>query len=231
MPQQPTSSPNASPTLRELAAAASRGDARAFEQIHLRLAGGVRRLLQSRLHRQPELAEELAQRTWVAVFEAFRAARYNPAKAEVSTFIYAVAYKTWLRHARHGPRAKAVLNEEAAAALAAPDIGADPAAFSQFCELLDALRICMTGPPAGAGGPASILTDDERRLLRGAALGESDRALAQRLGIAPSTVNVRKKAAYAKVREHLTRLGHAPEQPLSPRPKPSDAARDEPGTK
>jgi DNA-binding NarL/FixJ family response regulator len=38
-------------------------------------------------------------------------------------------------------------------------------------------------------------------------MGESDRAIAKKLGIAPSNVNVRKHAAYAKVRAYLKRLG------------------------
>src|SRR5207249_225931 len=98
MPHQPTPSPgDPSPTLRDLSAAASRGDRAAFEQIHRRLGGGVRRLLLARVGNRPELADELAQRTWVAAWEALRAGRYDPSRAEFSTFIYAVAYKTWLR--------------------------------------------------------------------------------------------------------------------------------------
>ena len=47
--------------------------------------------------------------------------------------------------------------------------------------------------------------------MQEAARGESDRALAKRLGVAPSTLNVRKRGALEKLRRFLASRGHRAE--------------------
>jgi len=51
------------------------------------------------------------------------------------------------------------------------------------------------------------LSDDERDLLRALSSGESDRSIAKRLGLAASTVNVRKQTALSKLQRILARKG------------------------
>ncbi len=76
----------------------------------------------------------------------------------------------------------------------------------QQCELLDAVRACLHAEEA----PDS-LTPQERHIVQSAARGATDRALAAELGLAASTINVRKQAAYAKLRRALAARGYVDE--------------------
>lgn len=182
------------------------GDELAFEQLHRRLGGGLRRFFQRRVRGQPDLVEELSQTTWVEVWRALHAGRYDPGRARISTFIYAVGYKMLLRHfraAQRGPGgAQSVMDRDfvPTATAAAPDD------LLHSCELIDAVRDCLreTGTRHG-------LTDEERVIVAGVVSGDSERALAERLGIAPSTVNARKRSAFEKLRACLVRKGFARE--------------------
>lgn len=208
MHQQNPKPPSATQQLQSLCAAAAGGDEAAFDAIHRRLGGGLRRLFLDRAGGRSDLADELAQRTWVAVWQALRAGKYDPSRAAISTFVYAVGTKIWLGHLRGSRRddQRTGLVETGSFALVRDDDPSDAAADS---ELLQAVRDCLAGAIAGEGG----LTPDERALIRAAASGESDRALAKRLRLAPSTVNVRKRAAYEKLRRLLAQRGHRPERP------------------
>jgi len=152
------------------------------------------------------VAEELAQRTWVAVWQALKAGKYDPSRAAISTFVYAVGFKIWLGHLRGLQR-----DARHAAALDAGSTGpggeVDPGYAAADAELIQAVRDCLAGH-----GEAGGLTADERALVCAAAAGESDRALAKRLKLAPSTVNARKRAAYEKLRRWLAQRGHRSER-------------------
>jgi RNA polymerase sigma factor (sigma-70 family) len=177
------------------------GDAAAFEQIHRRLDGGLRRQFVARAGKA-DVADDLAQRTWMAVWKAFQEGKYHPERAAISTFVYAVGMKVWLQHLRKNRRPVGQLPE--ALAEASGD-DADPALTLRFAELLDAVR---EGVKAGAAGP---LSEEERWIVQEAARGESDRTLAKRLGVAPSTLNVRKRGALEKLRRFLASRGHRPD--------------------
>jgi RNA polymerase sigma factor (sigma-70 family) len=192
----------AQPTVRpedpfgELCLAAMDGDQVAFTRLHDRLGGGIRNLFLQRTG-QADIAEDLCQRTWSAFWQAIKAGKYDPGRAAVSTFLYAIGTKIWLQHLRTTRRA-ARRNAEWEPI---EDIGGpNPVDAMGSGELLQAVRDCL----AGAGD----LTEEDRWLVRSVAAGETDRSLAKRLGVSPSTANARKRAAFDKVRRHLAALGH-----------------------
>src|SRR5690606_14994005 len=101
----PTTGPAGERPLADLGIAAAGGDRAAFELVHQRLGGGGRRLVLERTGGRADVAEELAQRTWVGVWQSINAGKYDPARAAISTFVYAVASKVWLQHLRGSARA------------------------------------------------------------------------------------------------------------------------------
>lgn len=171
------------------------GDAPAFERDHARLAGWVKRLFRERCGGRADVAEELSQRTWAAVWEAVTSKRYDPARAAMTTFVYAVAQNIWRQWAKQQSRSVASPVAESDDSTGVQDVAATVAE----AELIDAVRACVHGRVPAAG-----LTDDEREVLRLVAAGETDRALAERLGVAPSTAHARKRAAMDKLRGYLT---------------------------
>lgn len=183
-------------SLAQLAAAAASGDRVAFESLHRRLTGGLRKIFIERSGGKADVADDLIQRTWVGVWQALSSGRYDPARSAISTFVYAVAHKMWLQHLRaRGPLPDA----------AEVDPGASPTGPpAELAEVLEAVRACLRGE-------AGDLTPDERAILRLSGTGASDRDLAARLSVSPSTANARKRAAFDKLRRHLASLGHRPE--------------------
>lgn len=202
-PTQPT--PSGDPrSLAELAASAAAGDRGAFAALHKRLSGGVRRLFLDRAGNKPEVADDLLQRTWVGVWQSLSRGRYDPGKSAISTFVYAVAHKMWLQHLRSaGGSARALGGDD----LSLESVEAvSSQGESDLAEALDAIRACLRGQ----GGD---LTTDEREILRLSGSGASDRDLAAKLGVSPSTANARKRSAFEKLRRHLAAGGHRWEAP------------------
>ena len=180
----------------ELCRAAIEGDQAAFDQLYTRLGGGIRNLFYQRSG-SSELAEDLCQRTWAAFWQAIKAGKYDPSRAAVSTFLYAISTKIWLQHLRTSRRAAKRASEFQPIA---DTSGRNPTEAMDLGELLEVVRECL----AGAGD----LTQEERWLVRSVSAGETDRALAKRLGVSPSTANARKRAAFDKVRRYLAARGH-----------------------
>jgi RNA polymerase sigma factor (sigma-70 family) len=193
--------------LGQLAAHAQSGNPAAFEQLIKLLEPGLKRMLLRRTGGQRELAEDLTQRTRIALWQALSARRYDPAKAAVSTFAYAIAYKLWLQHLRRrGTPAEQM--SSAAPSVLESDANADElSAALHASELLDALRVCLR-----ATGTRYQLTDEERLIVIGLATGESERSLAARLGIVASTVHSRKLLAYEKLRRCLDAKGFSADE-------------------
>lgn len=179
-------------TLQELAARALAGDRLAFDQAVHRLSPGLERLIGKRTNNDANVTQELCQQAWAEVWGAMARGRYDPKKAALSTFAYAVAHKVWLRHLRAAGR---VIPAEWASMQ--EGVEPSPEAMDDAANI-DQVRACLRGS-------AGDLTDDERWILRSAASGVSDRELAARLGIAPSSANARKQAAFAKLRAALTK--------------------------
>lgn len=198
MPDRPSFP--ADDSLRALATAAAAGDERAFEALYTRLAGGVRRFLAKRCGPRPELIEELTQRAWVELWRAMHERRYDPARSAVSTYLYALSFKLWIKYGRE-TRGVALDDETLEAALqAGGQESLDDAAHA--AELLEALRSCLTADK----GPFA-LTAAERRIVQAAAAGVGERALAGELGLAPSTVHGHKQRGLEKIRKCLTHKG------------------------
>ncbi len=207
-PQRPQTPRPATEDLGALAQAAGRGDRAAFDRLHDRLAGGLKRILLNRTGGRADLADELAQRTWVILWDAISGGKYDPARSAITTFLYAISHKVWLQHLRTSSR-RAVAPADAAAGVAAGIVDAGDAAG--LAEVLSAVRECMEG---GEDGVPGALNPEERALIRAVAAGHSDRSLARLLGLAPSTVNVRKRTVFEKVRRFLAIRGHrGPERP------------------
>jgi RNA polymerase sigma factor (sigma-70 family) len=178
------------------------GDEGAFQQIHQRLDAGLKRQFLERAGGRADLADDLSQRTWIAVWRAFQGGKYHPERAAISTFVYAVGVKIWLQHLRANRRP---IGQLPATLADAAGEDADPSLVLKLAELLDSLR---EGLKPGNAGP---LSEEERWIVQEAARGESDRTLAKRLGVAPSTLNVRKRGALDKLRRFLSSRGHRAE--------------------
>ena len=156
-----------------------------------------------------DLADDLAQRTWMNVWRAVSAGKFDPTRAAFSTFVYAVATNVWRQYLRDSTREK---NRDLAAAAgeglrASNPTGLKPVAeagdeAAALAEVLDALRKTMSG---GDGA----FSEDERWVLRCVADGASDRELAKRLGISASTANDRKQGVFRKLRAFLGAMGQS----------------------
>lgn len=193
-------------TLAQLSARALEGDHTAFEQIHRRVGAGVKRLLLRRSGGREDLVEEISQRTWTSVWQAVKAGKYDPSRSAITTFVYAVANNAWLTHLRGFARdrgyiegAPGIVPVEAAERL--PGDTGETASAIAAAEELQAMRECLAEEsPAG-------LSELERTIVRAIAAGETDRGLARRLNLSSSTVNVRKHAAYEKIRVYMASRG------------------------
>jgi RNA polymerase sigma factor (sigma-70 family) len=193
-------------SFKSLATRAQAGEKAAFEQLVQRLGPGLGRMLQRRTGSRPELIEELVHRTWIGVWQALRDGRYDPEKAAISTFVYAVAHKLWLQHLR-SQGAAAPVRYDLDALSAEVFKGADDVwAALHASELLDAMRDCLhtTDSPFA-------LTPVELQVVVGLASGETERSLASTLGVVASTVHAHKLGAYKKLRRCLTAKGFAAE--------------------
>ena len=195
-----------SPTLRDLSALAAQGDHDAFEQLHRRVGAGLRRLLLKRSAGREDLVDDLCQKTWTSVWKALSEGKYDPARAAITTFVYAVGNNAWFTHLRSFARDQGYVNGSPAMLGeshldSAPHRHIPVADAHGQAETIDAVRACLRD-----GGPGA-LTDNERAIVRAIAAGESDRALARRLVLSSSTVNIRKHAGYSKIRAYLRSKG------------------------
>jgi len=187
----------------QLVEQAQAGDRGAFEQLVRRFDPGLKRILLRRSGGDATLADELAQETWVAVWTALSQQRYDPRKAAISTFIYAVAHKRWLQHLRRRG-SRPVLGGLDATLFDVPDDTANPASLMHAAELLDALRDCLRV----SDRPLS-LSEEERCVVIGLSGDETERTMSAELGLAASTVHARKLSAYKKLRRCLAAKGFA----------------------
>ncbi len=182
----------------DLARDAAKGNRGAVDALHRRLDPGLRRLFLGRTGGREELAEDLCQRSWATCWKAVAGGKYDPARAAFSTYLYAIASRIWLEHLRRSGRARelAEVTEYEADLLTE-----DPAAEARLAEVIHLVRECLRGEGGG-------LSEDDRWILREVGAGASDRDLARRLGVAPSTMNARKRQALDRLRRFLAMRGH-----------------------
>jgi DNA-directed RNA polymerase specialized sigma24 family protein len=87
--------------------------------------------------------------------------------------------------------------------LEAAGLSDEPDSEVASAELLEAVRRCLRERDA-----PGCLTDEEHAIVVAAAAGASDRTLAERFGLAASTINAKKQSGWEKLRRYLARLGH-----------------------
>lgn len=207
MPDPSTAESNAAPAApTEDIGRAAAGDRAAFDRLHERFAPGLLRFVSQRVGGNTELAEEVAQSTWIAAWDMLQRGRFDPARGAFSTFLYAIGSKYWLRQQRDARTEARIMG-----AIAPPPAGgdaadADPGRLLAGVELLEDAQRCLFQPDGG-----QALSDEERDIVIGIARGETERDLARRLGLAPSTINARKQAAYNKLRQALLERGWSAE--------------------
>ncbi len=180
---------------------------RAFvAEAHARFGAGLRRFFQLRVGsfrgdsgRDLALIEELCQQTWGECWKCVRERKYDPSRAALSTFLYAIASNVWLRHRRHSIR-QGERPGDADAALSLIGAEADPARTVAFSELLEAVLRRVSGEEGG-------LSAEDRTVLVALARGASDRDLAEQLRVAPSTAHARRRAALGRLRRALAEMG------------------------
>lgn len=184
--------------LAQLSRAAAAGDPSAFTELHNRFNTGLVRLFLKRTSGRQDVAEDLAQRAWTLAWDSITKGKYDPSRASLSTFVYAVGNNVWLQHLRRAGRSIEVQGSDDYIT-AGPDDGPKD---SSSAEIIQAVRDAIGDGPDAAG-----LTAEEKSIVRWACTGLSDRDLARRVGLAPSTVNVKKRGAYEKIKRFLATRG------------------------
>lgn len=197
-------------SLSDLASSAAGGDRDAVEALHRRLEPGLRRLFLKRTAGREEIADDLCQRTWAACWRALALGKYDPRRSAFSTYLYAIGSRVWLEHLRQSGRAEPVSELTSYEADLA---GEDPAAQARLAEVIHLVRESLAGREGD-------LPEEDRWILREVGAGATDRDLARRIGVAPSTINARKRQALERLRRLLASRGvrgDSPEQGRGPR--------------
>ncbi len=192
--------------LAELAAASARGDERAFAVLTERLTLPMRAVILRRAGGGDP--DDLLQVSRIALWKALTGGQYDPAKSSIITYSYAITLRTCLQDARGRSRRTAAEGRMGEERRALGEAGLDPADVAGVGELLEAVRGALDGEAGGPDGRCDAgLDEGERWILRSSAQGRSDRDLASAMGVAVSTLNVRKKTALAKLRRWLSQRG------------------------
>jgi RNA polymerase sigma-70 factor (ECF subfamily) len=178
-----------------------------FEALHAQFEPSLRRFFARRLSGRYDHLDDLVQRTWVACWRALERERYDPSRAAISTFLYAVANNIWLQHLRRIHRENGHARADGAELDDAPDSRGGPNDAMEFSELLEAVRDCL----GRSTGPQS-LTPEERAVVESIAHGASERSVADKLTLAASTINAYKQSAYTKLRRCMRLKGFTAEQ-------------------
>ena len=184
------------PTPEELSrwmqAIATSGDRSAFAALFRHFAPRLKGFLM-RSGCNDALAEELAQETMVQLWR--RAAAFDPARAQLSTWLFTIARNQRTDHHRrqHGEQAAA---DEDAAELTADDDGLSPDALLLAAQRESRVRAALAALP-----------DDQARVLRLSFYEEHPHtAISQQLGIPLGTVKSRIRLAVAQLRRVLEEL-------------------------
>jgi len=168
--------------------------------LHRALSPGLTRHLAKAL-KEPadppsDRVQELAQRTWIAFWQALRDGKYDPAKASLSTYLYAISHTMRLRLAREEGRQSRHDSTSDLDQSAEPS--PEPADLLELAAHIDRVRSLLSGQHGD-------LSPEERAALRGIGEEQTDRELARRLGISPSTAHARKKTALQRLADLLSR--------------------------
>jgi len=168
-----------------------------YEAIHGRMRMWLRRWFVERIGERGQVPDDLCQKTWMAVWRAVSTGQYDPSRSALTTFVYAVAQNMYRQHAKTASRSK-VRGADGLEEFEDDEMPTGAGEATGLAEMIERVRRALAGG-AGAAG----LTADEVQVLSLLSRGESDRGLAERLGVAPSTANARKRAALEKLRRYL----------------------------
>lgn len=169
-----------------IAAVAISKDRQAFAALFERYAGRVKGWLM-RTGAAPELAEDIAQETMLAVWR--KAATYDPARASASAWLFAIARNQRIDRLRRDQRSRAHLIHE----MEAPDNPEQPD------ELVDAAE-----RGARVRDALALLPDEQARVVQLSFFEDHPHAeIAERLGIPLGTVKSRLRLAMTRLREAL----------------------------
>jgi RNA polymerase sigma factor (sigma-70 family) len=196
-------------SLRELSDAAASGERAVFDEVHRRLDVIVRRFMRER-GADASLSDDLSQRVWFAVWQACRAGTYDPSRSAISTFVYAVSSNVWLQHLRS--RGTRDARTQAIESLGVDITDAERATdFARTAEAVDFVRRALS--PIQSDPAPEGLTERERAALRATGEDVTDRDLALRLGVSPSTAHTTRRTALEKLGTMLRRAGLWPGEP------------------
>lgn len=189
-PDTPSAGDQASPDgLDQWLSRVGSGDLEAFDQVYKAVAGTVFGIA-SRVLRDPDLAQEVAQEAIVEVWR--NAARFDPARGSARAWVATIAH----RQAVDRVRAEQATREREAKAAAR---GSDGSAFDQVAESVavwleqQQVRLCLDG-----------LTELQRESVTLAYYGGyTYPQVASTLGVPVGTVKTRLRDALAKLRDCL----------------------------
>lgn len=194
-PSRATAVETARNVLAELAARAAQGDHDALSELHRRLSGGLVRWFQRTWPQDPERCDSLAHETWTLVWQSLRDGRYDPRRAAITTFAFAIAGNMRLRELRRiGKSFQSQSSDDS------QEIDSDPAESLERASLLETVRRVLVDPEAG-------LQESDRVILGLLARGMGDRDIARELGVSPSTGHERKRKALERLASLLRSLG------------------------
>lgn len=182
-----------------------------FDVIYARYSPGLKLHFLAKLRRQPNAeldADALAQNAWALFDSALRRGKYDPARAQLSTFLYAIAHHVWLTFLRNG-RAS---GQRFAQSLESAGAGSTPETQSDL--LVQAEEIDIVRRALAPGGP---LSEQERQTLRALAQNPSDRQLAEILSCSASTAHSRRKAVLSLLSQLLAACNDSPSARSDPR--------------
>ncbi len=189
----------------ELRRRVAAGERAAVSQVIEQLSPGLRRMFAQRLAGRWDRVDDLVQRTWGNFWESLRRGRYDPQRAAVSTFVYAIANNVYLQE-RRSSSAGGLGSADLLADVAISGPAGSPDHALDYAALLDAVRGAIERRTG-----ADCLSELERAMVLGTAAGESERSVAAALGLAPSSAHLHKVNAYKKLRSALAAEGFSAE--------------------
>ncbi len=186
MPDDPTADLSCEEDAALLARVAEAADRTAFAELFSRYAGRIKAFL-VKGGAPPDMADEATQDVMVSVWR--RAAQYDPAKASVATWIYAIARNRRIDFFRKGGRPAPDPDDP----LFQPDPPQDPSAAAAIADRDRRIRASL-----------AALSEEQRRVVRLAFFaGLTQAEIAEAEGIPLGTVKSRLRLAFARLRTAL----------------------------
>lgn len=170
----------------QLVARIAAGDREAFASLFERYASRVKAYL-IRLGARGALAEDLAQDAMVAVWR--RAASFDPARAQVSTWMFVIARNAWIDRLR---REKVELAYNSGLIATEESDDESPADAAMRVQTEEQMQTAL-----------ALLSDEQRQVVQLSFFEDRPHSeIAERLSLPLGTVKSRLRLALAKLRAH-----------------------------